>query len=118
MAHVLVFHPADNPMQLSKIGNWLFTYLSPATETTDILLAITSVLPHQLSHGLQPQRMTISGQAGGFEWTIQQIEFFDNTTSTAQSYPVDDVIAFQFIQQFVQDCQKYDVEVTYHPLNS
>lgn len=113
MAHILSFDPADNPMQLSKIGNWLFTYLSPVDEHLNIVLAITSVLPHQISHGLQPQRMIITGQTGTLEWNIQQIEFFDNTLSEIQIYHLDDEVSTKFIQQFIQDCYKYDVEIHY-----
>ena len=108
MSHLLVFHPDDNPMQLSKIGHWLFTYISPPDETINIVLAISSVLPHQLSHGLQPQRMLICGQTGGFEWKIQHLEFFNNMNSHTEPYSLEDVASQQFIQQFIQNSQKYD----------
>ena len=118
MTHFLVFQPADNPMQLSKIGNWLFTYLSPIEEKLHIVLAITSVLPHQLSHGLQPQRMIITGQAKNLEWEIQHIEFFDNIKSKTQIYPLTDIASTQFIQQFIDDCAKYDVDICYQSSDS
>lgn len=32
MQHYLEFDAFDNPMQLSKVGNWVITFLSPAEE--------------------------------------------------------------------------------------
>ena len=41
MSHYLEFDAFDNPMQLSKVGNWVITFLSPVEELQFVQLAIT-----------------------------------------------------------------------------
>ena len=54
--HFFAFDAYDNPMQLSKVGNWVITFLSPKDQESQIQLAITNLLPRQISAHLQPTR--------------------------------------------------------------
>ena len=71
--HYLEFHPADNPMYLKKVGNWVLTFLNSKDDLTNIQLAITSVLPRQVSDNLQPVRVIIHKTEVENRWLIQQI---------------------------------------------
>lgn len=62
-AFFLEFDAYDNPMQLSKVGNWVITFLSPKDQEHQIQLAITNVLPRQISAQLQPRRIVIQQSA-------------------------------------------------------
>ena len=43
------FHPTDNPTHLSKVGNWIITFISdPDAQNTQ--LAITNVIPRQIQN--------------------------------------------------------------------
>ena len=74
MAVLFEFDPFDHPTQLSKIGNWVITFLSPADEQQDIQLAITYVLPRQANDQLQARRIIINSTANEQRWLIEKIE--------------------------------------------
>src|SRR5690606_41510079 len=76
--HYLEVPLADNPMYLQKVGNWVLTFLSATDELTNIQLAITSVLPRQVSDNLQPVRVIIHNTEVENRWLIQQIECYDS----------------------------------------
>ena len=78
MQHYLEFDAFDNPMQLSKVGNWVITFVSAADELEHIQLAITYVLPRQISDALQPRRILIEKTAYGHQWLISMIVCFDS----------------------------------------
>ena len=109
--HYLEFHPADNPMYLKKVGNWVLTFLSATDELTNIQLAITSVLPRQVSENLQPVRVIIDKTEIENRWLIQQIECYDSAHGKDEQFSCNDEIGIKVIQSIIQEFDKYDVEV-------
>lgn len=111
MSHYLEFDAFDNPMQLSKIGNWVITFLSPVEELQFVQLAITYVLPRQISDSLQPRRVLIQKSPIEHHWLIQAIECFDSTTRQEISLSPEHTTAQQTLAQILQEFEKYDVDV-------
>ncbi|MGX9939101.1 hypothetical protein ACVHNT_04735 [Acinetobacter pseudolwoffii] len=111
MSHYLEFDAFDNPMQLSKVGNWVITFLSPAEELELVQLAITYVLPRQLSDSLQPRRVVIQKSPIEYYWLIQAIECFDSNTRQEISLSPEHITAQQTLKQILQEFEKYDVNV-------
>lgn len=109
--HYLEFHPADNPMYLKKIGNWVLTFLSPQQDLTHIQLAITSVLPRQVSENLQPLRVIIEQTEVENRWLIQQIICYDSTQGHDEIFSCDDAIGVKVIETVMQEFNKYDVKL-------
>ena len=110
-AFFLAFDAYDNPMQLSKVGNWVITFLSPKNQESQIQLAITNVLPRQISAHLQPRRMVIQQSTDALLWQILQIECFDSQTNQELSFQPDDDIGQAVIQKIIQEFDKYDVNI-------
>ncbi|OTG69119.1 hypothetical protein B9T25_00480 [Acinetobacter sp. ANC 4470] len=110
--HYLKFHPADNPMYLKKLGNWVITFINSQDEFTNIQLAITSVLPRQVSDNLQPTRIIIHQTEFDHRWLIQQIECYDSLDGKDKLLSCHDKIGKQMIQNIMQEFNKYDVEVS------
>ena len=48
MLYSFEFDEFDNPMHLSKVGNWVFTFLSPQNQLDHIQLAMTNVIPRSI----------------------------------------------------------------------
>ena len=111
MSHYLEFDAFDNPMQLSKVGNWVITFLSPVEELQFVQLAITYVLPRQISDSLQPRRVLIQKSPIEHHWLIQAIECFDSTTRQEISLSPEHTIAQQTLVQILKDFEKYDVNL-------
>ena len=109
--YYLDFHPADNPMYLKKLGNWVITFLSSQDEVANIQLAITSVLPRQLSDNLQPSRIIIHQTECDNRWLIQQIECYNSLDGKDKLLSCHDKVGKQVIQNLIQEFNKYDVEV-------
>ena len=110
-AFFLAFDAYDNPMQLSKVGNWVITFLSPKDQESQIQLAITNVLPRQISAHLQPRRIVIQQSTDALLWQILQIECFDSQTNQELSFQPDDDIGQAVIQKIIQEFDKYDVNI-------
>lgn len=110
-AFFLEFDAYDNPMQLSKVGNWVITFLSPKDQEHQIQLAITNVLPRQISAQLQPRRIVIQQSADAQQWQIQQIDCFDSQTNQEISFQARDTIGQTVIQRVIQEFDKYDVSI-------
>ncbi|WP_180108535.1 hypothetical protein [Acinetobacter sp. YH12147] len=110
--HYLQFEPFDNPMQLSKVGNWVITFLSPKDELKQIQLAITHVIPRQASAQLQPRRIIIHSTEHEQRWLIQAIECFDSTRNQEIILNAADETAQQMLRSILQEFHKYDVDVS------
>lgn len=113
MSQVLEFNPLDNPMQLSKIGNWLITYLSAKEELDNIQLAISYVLPRHLSDHLQPRRIVIhKSNAASHQWHIDQVECYDSTTQQEILIESDNTLWDDILQNLIKEFHRYDVDVS------
>lgn len=113
MSHYLEFDAFDNLMQLSKVGNWVITFLSPVEELELVQLAISYVLPRQLSDSLQPRRVLIEKSPIEHHWLIQAIECFDSSTGQEISLSAEHRTAQQILEQILQEFKKYDVDVQF-----
>ncbi len=111
MQDYLKFDAFDNPMQLSKVGNWVITFISPAEQKTAVELAITYVLPRQFSTALQARRVLIQQSEIENYWLIQAIECFDSQTNQEVCLTPDNDMAQQTLQQILAEFARYDVEV-------
>ncbi|MBD8009173.1 MULTISPECIES: hypothetical protein [Acinetobacter] len=111
MSCYLEFDAFDNPMQLSKVGNWVITFLSPAEELQLVQLAITYVLPRQMCDNLQPRRVLIEKSPLEHHWLIQAIECFDSTTRQEISLTPEHPTAQRTLMQILQEFEKYDVNI-------
>lgn len=109
MPYYLEFDAFDNPMQLSKVGNWIITFLSPKEELEHIQLAITHVLPRQISEHLQPRRLIMHHTAAENCWEIDCIECFDSGLNKEITFQPADVQAQQVIQTILNEFDRYDV---------
>lgn len=112
MSHYFVFDAFDNPVHLSKVGNWVITFLSPKDQLDAIQLAITYVLPRQISDALQPRRVIINSTENTEHWQIASIDCYDSTTQQEVTLSSEDEIAQQALQQIMQEFAKYDVNVS------
>lgn len=112
MSTILKFNPLDNPMQLSKIGNWLITYVNPKEELDNIQLAISYVLPRQISDELQARRVVIHKLNSVFEWQVHQIECYDSQLQQEVLLAHDAPQWTEILQKIVYEFHRYDVEVT------
>lgn len=111
MAYLFEFDPFDQPTQLSKVGNWVITFLSPADELVNIQLAITYVLPRQANDQLQARRIIINSTAHEQRWLIQHIECFDSANNAELNLFADDAKAQQILDRLVHEFARYDVNL-------
>ncbi|RKG50199.1 hypothetical protein D7V64_12890 [Acinetobacter cumulans] len=111
MAVLFEFDPFDHPTQLSKIGNWVITFLSPADEQQDIQLAITYVLPRQANDQLQARRIIINSTANEQRWLIEKIECFDSAQNTELDLLSTTPEAQQVLDTVIQEFARYDVQL-------
>ncbi len=109
MTYFLKFDAFDNPMQLSKVGNWVITFLSPKEELTNIQLAITHVLPRQICEYLQPRRIIIHNCALENHWEIECIECFDSRVNQELSFQPSTPEALHVIETVLKEFERYDV---------
>ncbi|QIO06396.1 hypothetical protein [Acinetobacter shaoyimingii] len=113
MSQILEFNPLDNPMQLSKIGNWLITYLSAKEELDNIQLAISYVLPRHLNDRLQPRRIVIhKSQTSSHQWHIEQIECYDSTAQKEVLIEPNTTMWQEILENLIKEFRRYDVDVT------
>jgi hypothetical protein len=113
MPYYLEFDAFDNPMQLSKVGNWIITFLSPKDELEHIQLAISHVLPRQICAHLQPRRLIMHSAAAENHWEIECIECFDSSSNQEITFPPEDPQAQQVIQTILKEFDRYDVCVKF-----
>lgn len=112
MAYYLQFDTFDNPMQLSKVGNWIITFLSPQDDLEHIRLAITHVLPRHVCEHLQPRRLIMhNGPADNF-WKIENIECFDSSLNQELVFLPESLQAQAVIQTILKEFERYDVCVS------
>ncbi|CAM4107887.1 hypothetical protein [Acinetobacter pragensis] len=113
MAHYLQFDTFDNPMQLSKVGNWIITFLSPKDELNHIQLAITHVLPRQICDHLQPRRLIMHSTLIENCWEIENIECFDSSLNKEIAFQPESPQAQTVIQTILKEFDRYDVCVKF-----
>lgn len=108
---LLEFDPFDNPMQLSKVGNWVFTFLNQAQTAAETRLGLTYVLPRQADQGLQIRRIVLENAGTESLWKIMSFECFNavenkeiNLHSTAPQ-------ALEQLQLILHEFERYDVNV-------
>ncbi len=106
------FHPADDPTHLSKVGNWVITFLTDQnSEKTQ--LSITNIIPRQIQDELQPRRFILENTLTINTWSIQLIECFNSTLNQTFELELGSQHARQFIQQLLFEFDRYDVEATF-----
>lgn len=110
--HCLHFSAFDNPTQLSKVGNWVITFLDTA-EKAPIQLAITHVIPRQISNDLQLRTLHIQQTPQELTWQLIKVEYFDSTHDQMNEADLNSTLTENFIQQLIDDFARYDVEVHY-----
>ena len=91
----------------------MLTFLSPQDEKSDVQLAITSVLPRQVSENLQPIRVVIQQSEIENRWLIQQIVCYDSFQGKDEILNCADEMGIKVIQSIIQEFEKYDVEVNF-----
>ena len=109
MLHYLEFDAFDNPMQLSKVGNWVITFLDQNSNPEQVQLAITHVLPRQISDHLQPRRVIIHSCEQENLWEIETIECFDSKLNQELPFEPEAEIAQQVIADILKEFDRYDV---------
>ena len=108
---VLEFDAFDNPMQLSKVGNWVFTFLNQPERVEDTQLGLTYVLPRQAEHALQIRRLILQHGENSQLWHILEVECFDGQNhQELQLSPLDPRVT-GLIQQTLHEFSRYDVMV-------
>ena len=112
-AYLLKFDAFDNPMQLKKVGNWVFTFAqnTSANDLEPIRLAITHVIPRQSDGSLQLRRMMIEQHQQVTLWHIVILECFDSEQQQEVLLQAHQATAQQMIQRVLQEFSKYDVHV-------
>lgn len=110
--HFLRFSAFDNPMQLSKIGNWVITFLD-VPEHMPTQLAITHVVPCQVSDHLQLRRVSLQQMQNSLDWQMIQIEYVEHAQPKNLQTNFNSELVFGFIQQLINEFKRYDVEVCY-----
>lgn len=113
MQYFLEFEPWDNPMHLSKVGNWIITFLSPQEELTHIQLAIAHVLPRRICDRLQPRRLIMRSCPVAHYWEIERIECFDSSLNREILLQPENAQAQQAIHAILQDFDRYGVSVNF-----
>ena len=74
-------------------------------------MAITNLLPRQISAHLQPRRIVIQQSTDALLWQILQIECFDSQKNQELSFQPDDDVGLAVIQKIIQVFDKYDVNI-------
>lgn len=110
MSAHFVFAPFDNPMHLSKVGNWVITFLSPQT-SPNVELAITNVIPRQNHALLQPRRLVMTQSTQEHAWKILSLECYDHLCQTDRHVTLDTKEANMVYQQIMTEFEKYDVDI-------
>ena len=111
MNYSFKFDEFDNPMHLSKVGNWVITFLSPKEQLKDIQLALTYVIPRQADLGLQARKIIIQQSQHANEWNILNLECFNSENNEELILNLSTETAQNILQQVILEFQKYDVEI-------
>ena len=114
MLYSFEFDEFDNPMHLSKVGNWVFTFLSPQNQLDHIQLAMTNVIPRQAVSELQARRLVIEQLENQNMWNIVQLECFDGATQQEILLALNGLEANHIFQEIMREFSKYDVEIKLH----
>lgn len=112
MHYSFEFDEFDNPQHLSKVGNWVITFLTSAEQTEFTQLAITNVIPRQATQQLQPRRLIIEQKINENDWEILQLECFDGEHNQEIRVEISEPIAQKILQQFIAEFAKYDVHLS------
>lgn len=110
-SYSLEFDVCDNPMQLSKVGNWVITFLSPASQIDHIQLAMTFVVPRQANDILQARKIIIQQSHLANQWQIEQIECYDSMLQKDLILEKNDLNIPMILNELVIEFEKYDVSV-------
>lgn len=110
MSAHFVFAPFDNPMHLSKVGNWVITFISPQN-ATHVELAITNVIPRQNQAVLQPRRLVMTQSTQEHAWKILSLECYDPLGQTDRCVDLNATEASVVYQQVIAEFEKYDVDI-------
>ncbi|UDM37400.1 hypothetical protein LIS44_09720 [Acinetobacter haemolyticus] len=86
--------------------------MSPREDLTHIQLAITSVLPRQVSENLQPVRIIIDQTEIENRWLIQQIICYNSAQGKDEILSCSDAIGIKVIENLIEEFNKYDVELS------
>lgn len=108
----LEFDPFDHPTQLSKVGNWVFTFLSAPEEMPHIQLAITNVMPRHISDELQPRRVIIHNTEDENIWQIEVVECFNSQTNQEMLFAAADPQSQLVLNSIITEFARYDVNLT------
>ena len=115
MLYSFEFDDFDNPMHLSKVGNWVFTFLSPQQQIEHIQLAITNIIPRQANSIFQARKLIIEQDHQNL-WNIIQLECFDGLNQKEILMPLQDLQANEIFQDIISEFAKYDVEIKLHSI--
>ncbi len=106
--YFLKFDELDNPMQLSKIGNWVITFIH---HDLPVQLAITHVIPRQVHHDLEIRKITIEQVERANTWKIIKIEAFNGQLNQEVELSIAEINTQNLIQKILLELAKYDVHV-------
>lgn len=109
MSYFLEFDAFDNPMHLSKVGNWVITFLNPKEELVNIQLAITYVLPRQANGEVQPRRIVISNSKQENQWLVEEVECFNSANNQEIHFSPKTNEAQNILQNVLKEFARYDV---------
>lgn len=112
MSHYIEFDTDDNPRYLSKLGNWVITFLTP-TLVSCTQLAISFVIPTQHHNHLRVRRFIIQNTDNDQIWQVIEIEYDDHSSKQKLNLELESALLPQFIQQLQNEFQRYDVEIKY-----
>ncbi|ALH95616.1 hypothetical protein [Acinetobacter equi] len=106
----LKFEPFDQPTQLSKVGNWVITFVSTKDDLTHIL-AITHVIPRQADQEIQIRRLVIQATNTENCWEILNIEAFNGILNQEVILNLQEEKTQQLILEILKEFNKYDVSI-------
>lgn len=115
MQHYLEFDIFDNPMHLSKVGNWVITFLSDKDELEHIKLALTNVIPRHVSDKTQARRITLETTTHEQRWLITAIECYDSHHRSDFILDSNDPMVQTVLNIIIQEFLKYDVYIQILP---
>lgn len=113
MAFYLEFDPLDQPTQLSKVGNWIITFLSAPNDLTQTQLAITQVIPRQANYDTQIRRLMIQNTKQENLWEIIKVEAFNGLLNQEYDLDLTQKINQELIHHFLKEFEKYDVNIQF-----
>ena len=106
----LEFMPLDKPTQLSKVGNWVITFLS-STDDAVHMLAITNVIPRQVNQEIQIRRLIIQETQIEHQWEVLKAEAFNGQLNKELTLNLQDNSTQNLIFNILKEFDKYDVSI-------